>query len=61
MVCSHPVKSHGFFIKYGELPENFKEQMDASMTFYETAIPSIFIIGMFSLAFIFVTINLIAL
>ena len=34
--------------------------MDASIDFYETAIPSLFIIGVFSFAFVFVTFNLIA-
>ncbi|MHA6260966.1 YybS family protein [Sporosarcina sp. CAU 1771] len=45
-------------VKFGELPENFTEQMNASISFYETSIPSTFIIGMFSLAYIYVTLNL---
>lgn len=48
-----------FFGTYGgELPANFKEQLDASIAFYEAAIPSVFIIGVFSFAFIFVSLNL---
>ncbi|WP_438313947.1 YybS family protein [Sporosarcina sp. FA9] len=42
----------------GELPPNFKEQLDASIAFYEAAIPSVFIIGVFSFAFIFVSLNM---
>lgn len=45
-------------IRYGEMPENFSEQLNDSITFYETSIPSTFIIGMFVLAFVFVTLNL---
>ncbi|MFD1928358.1 YybS family protein [Sporosarcina siberiensis] len=48
-----------FFETYGgELPANFKEQLDASIAFYQAAIPSVFIIGVFSFAFIFVSLNM---
>jgi len=46
-----------FVTNGGEIPENFKEQLDASIAFYESAIPSVFIIGVFSFAFIFVSLN----
>ena len=48
-----------FLTKNGELPVNFNEQLDASILFYEAAIPSLYIIGVFSLAFIYVSLNLI--
>ncbi|KXH80595.1 YybS family protein [Sporosarcina sp. HYO08] len=42
----------------GGLPENFEEMMASQMLFYQNAIPSIFIIGVFLLAFIIITLNL---
>ena len=38
-------KCHAIMMKYGELPENFEQQMEEMIAFYETAIPSIFIIS----------------
>ena len=43
--------------KYGELPENFSGQMEESISLYETAIPSTFIIAAFSFSFIIVILN----
>lgn len=46
-----------FLLKFGELPEEFGKQMDDVITFYETAIPSIFIIASFSVALLIVIVN----
>lgn len=42
----------------GEVPKNFEKQMADTLTFYEVAIPSVFIIASFSFAFIIVMINM---
>jgi len=44
-------------VQFGELPENFNKQMDDMITFYKTTLPSILILGAFSMAFIFVVLN----
>lgn len=42
----------------GSLPENFEELMASQMLFYQNTIPSIFILGVFLLAFVIITLNL---
>jgi uncharacterized protein YybS (DUF2232 family) len=44
--------------RYGELPESFEQQLENSITFYGAAIPSIFIISAFGMAFFIVIINI---
>ena len=41
----------------GGLPDNYDKLMDSQIEFYQTAIPSLFIIGIFVLAFIYITLN----
>lgn len=43
--------------KFGEVPENFEKQLADLMAFYEAAMPSVFILGSFSFAFIIVMVN----
>ena len=45
-------------VKFGELPENFQDQMNDMIAFYELAIPSFIIIISFSIAFLIVILNL---
>lgn len=47
-----------FAERYGELPENFEQQLEASITLYEASVPSIFIIFAFGMAFIIVSLNI---
>lgn len=42
----------------GGLPENYNEMIDSQIEFYQTAIPSMFIISIFVMAFIYITLNL---
>jgi len=42
----------------GGLPDNYDKLMDSQIEFYQTAIPSMFIISIFVLAFIYITLNL---
>lgn len=44
-------------IDVGEAPENFGEQLEEMITFVETSLPSTFILGSFSYAFIIVALN----
>lgn len=43
--------------RFGEVPENFEKQLTDMMAFYEAAMPSTFILGSFSFAFILVIVN----
>lgn len=43
--------------RFGEMPENFEKQLADMMAFYEAAVPSTFILGSFSFAFIIVIVN----
>ncbi len=47
-----------FMAKLGGLPDNYNELMDSQIEFYQTAIPSMFIITIFVMAFIYITLNL---
>lgn len=47
-----------FMESFGEVPKDFKEQMQASMDLMSATIPSIFIIGSFGLGLIIVVLNL---
>ncbi|WP_342507557.1 YybS family protein [Sporosarcina sp. FSL K6-2383] len=42
----------------GGLPDNYDKLMDTQIEFYQTAIPSLFIITIFVLSFIYITLNL---
>lgn len=42
----------------GGLPDNYDKLIDSQIEFYQTVIPSLFIISIFVLAFIFITLNL---
>lgn len=42
----------------GGLPDNYNEMVNSQIAFYETAIPSLYIIGVYVLAFIYTTLNL---
>lgn len=44
--------------KLGGLPNNYDKMIDSQITFYQTTIPSLFIISIFVMAFIFITVNL---
>ncbi len=44
--------------KFGGLPENYDEMMESTLTFYQNAVPSLFIITVFILTFIYITLNL---
>ncbi|WP_318616550.1 YybS family protein [Sporosarcina sp. YIM B06819] len=52
------VQMSSFMGKVGGLPDNYNEMMDSQIEFYQTAIPSMFIISVFVLAFIYITLNL---
>lgn len=43
---------------FGGLPENYEQMMESTFTMYENTVPSIFILGVFSIAFIIVSLNL---
>lgn len=43
--------------RFGEVPENFEKQLADMMTFYQVSLPSTFILGSFSFAFILVIVN----
>lgn len=47
-----------FMEKLGGLPDNYDELIDSQITFYQTNIPSLFIITIFVMAFIFISLNL---
>jgi uncharacterized protein YybS (DUF2232 family) len=47
-----------FMSTYGGLPDNYDETITSTFQMYEYTIPSIFIIGIFMLAFIILTLNL---
>jgi uncharacterized protein YybS (DUF2232 family) len=47
-----------FMSTYGSLPDNYDETITSTFQMYEYTIPSIFIIGIFMLAFIILTLNL---
>lgn len=42
----------------GGLPDNYNELINSQIEFYQTTIPSLFIIAIFVLAFIYITLNL---
>lgn len=52
------VQMSSYMEKFGGLPKDYDKMMDAQIELYQTTIPSMFIIAVFILAFIYVALNL---
>lgn len=58
MIDETRLQMSSFMETFGGLPDNYDKLMDSQIEFYQTAIPSLFIISIFVLAFIYITLNL---